>query len=224
VSQWRRGMGHSKQRRSRKEKRLNIPKEEPALKEATAKVCRACLESNLTSEIIICRCTQCAELFCIHFSSNIDPSNCTECLSDISLHKEVVTKTYERYNEETEEVSSYKRRARSIRLEGMHWLFFQRKILQMSDDALELAIEYHREILLGMLSEREERKTKFLHRFANVKFDPSIDTSTKTVVKTTKTISSSRAASTANAMMQALLAQGFTIEKITEMIEKVGRK
>ena len=96
----------------------------------------------------------------------------------------------------------------------------------MSDDSLMLAIEYHREILSGMLSEREQRKNKFMHRYAGVTYTPPVDaaTTTSTTVKKTKTISSNKAAATASGLMQAMLAQGWTIEKIQALMEKVSKK
>lgn len=196
------------------------------LQETASKTCRACIESNLIQEVKIARCVKCNSLYCVHFASNIDPAHCTECLSDVSMYKETITKTYEYYNEDKEEVVQYKRRAKLVRLDGLDWLFAQRKIVSMSDEALELAIEYHREILSGMLSEREERRIKKMHRFANVKEGMETvgikdnSTSSSTTVKRTKTINSSKAQSTANAMMQAMLAQGMSIEKIMDMLTK----
>jgi hypothetical protein len=95
----------------------------------------------------------------------------------------------------------------------------------MSDDALELAIEYHRELLQGMLHEREDRKTKYLHRFAGAKGSGtvSIGTSDGLVVKKTKTISSTKAAATATGMMEALLSNGMTAAQLLAMIEKATK-
>lgn len=205
---------------------MDIQKEEPAIEAASQRVCRACLESNLTSELIIARCSRCTLLFCTHFTSNIDPQYCTECLSNISLHKEIVTKTYDITDEEGKVIKQVSRSARLKRLEGFDWLFAQRKIYTMSDESLELAIEYHREILTGMLNEREQRRTKFLHRFANVKYEipPKDSTTSTTTVKKVKTVSSNRDSAMASAMLKVFLAQGMTIEQIMEKIEKAGKK
>jgi len=156
-----------------------------------------------------------------------------ECLADVSLYKEVITKSYihESYNEETDTVTTteYKRKARSIRLEGMDWLFAQRKIHTLTDESLELAIEYHREILSGMLAEREQRRAEYRHRYAGVKEVPSpsgsVDKSlqTNTTVKRTRTISSTKAAATADSILQSMLAGGADISKIMEMLEKASK-
>lgn len=205
---------------------MEFSKEEPILVSATSRTCKACLEANLTTEVKLARCAKCSQIFCIHFASNIDPQYCTECLSNVTLHKEIVTKTYE-YEGEDGEIKQYKRRAKLVRLEGMDWLFMQRKIVQMSDESLELAIEYHRELLTGMLAEREARRNKFMHRYAGAKIPDSapsgqVDsaTSTETTVKKTKTISSTRAQATANAALQAMLASGKSIEDIMSMLMK----
>jgi hypothetical protein len=200
------------------------------LVQATSKTCRHCLEANLVDEVKLARCSQCNAVYCIHFASNIDPTLCIECLSDVSLHKEVVTKTYvhESYDEETDTLNTteYKRKARSIKLEGLDWLFAQRKIVSMSDESLELAIEYHREILNGMLSEREQRKAEYMHRFASVKtvYPTTVDgaTSASTTVKRTRTISSNKAAATANGLLQSMQAGGMNAAQILQMLEKIA--
>ena len=190
------------------------------------KCCPTCLESNLIDEIKISRCAQCSVLYCIHLASSIDPSKCTECLSDVTLIKETITKTYEHYNEEMDVVTVYKRRAKSIRLEGMDWLFAQRKILQMSNDSLELAIEYHRALLNGLLQEREARRIKHAHRYAGVALPkPSVQTdvttSTTTTTKVKKSIKSTKENATANGVMQAMLAKGLTPQQMIEMLSKL---
>lgn len=191
-------------------------------------VCVACKEANLIEEIKVARCLECSKLYCIHFASTIDPHKCVECLSEITLTKETVSKEYTSYNEETDVVTTYRRRAKSIRLEGMDWLFAQRKIHSMSDDALELAIEYHRALLGGLLKEREDRRTKWLHRYAGAPLPKatealSIDgTSSTTVVKTTKSIKSTKTAATASSILQSLLASGKSIDEIMKIMAAAG--
>jgi hypothetical protein len=221
-----------RRRQEHKERNMDIPKEEPTLQSISSRTCRACLESNLTEEIRLARCIKCNLIYCVHFASTIDPSQCTECLAEISLHKEIVTKTYthESYDEDTDTTTTteYRRRAKSIRLDGMDWLFAQRKIITQSDDSLELAIEYHRQILNGMLAERERRRTEFMHRYAGVKVDsnPSgqvdVLSASSVEVKKTKTISSTRAVQNANAVMQSMMGQGMDAKKILEMLEKIA--
>jgi hypothetical protein len=96
----------------------------------------------------------------------------------------------------------------------------------MSDESLELAIEYHREVLNGMLSEREQRKAEYMHRYANVKtvYPTTIDgaTSGSTTVKRTRTISSNKAAATANGLIQSLQAGGMNAAQILAMMEKIA--
>lgn len=197
-----------------------------ALESAISKTCRNCQVANLSEDVRIARCKRCSSIYCVHFASSIDPAFCVECLSNVTLNKEIITKTYthEHYDEETDTTTTteYKRRAKSIRLEGLDWLFIQRKIVQMRDEELELAIEYHREILHAMLAEREDRKAKFLHRYAGVK--PStetvnIDGSTTTTVKKTRTISSTKAAATASSVLESMLNSGTDAATLLKMLE-----
>jgi hypothetical protein len=207
--------------------------------EAASRVCRNCLEANLIEDVKIARCSKCSNLYCIHFASNIDPQYCVECLSDINMHREVIVKTYrsEVYDEETDTVtvSEYKRRARLIRLDGMHWLFAQRKIASLSDEALELTIEYHKEILTGLHAEKEDRRIKHLHRNASIpgaagSGQVNVDTTSSysTETKKTKTISSTKATASANALLNSMMASGMSMDeilkKITDMQSKVVTK
>jgi hypothetical protein len=138
---------------------------------------------------------------------------------------ETVTKTYEHYNEETDVVTSYKRRAKSVRLEGMDWLFAQRKITTMSDESLLLAIEYHRALLTGLLDEREARRVKYAHRFAGEPLpkshpcNPDGSKITKTVTKTTRTVKSTKASATASGVVASLLAKGLSTEQMLQMLK-----
>lgn len=192
-------------------------------------VCVSCQEANLLTEIKIARCQDCNRLYCVHFASNIDPARCVECLSNVSMVKEVVTKSYEHYNEETDVVTVYKRRAKSIRLEGMDWLFAQRKIKDMSDDSLELSIEYHRQLLFnGLIAEREARRVKYAHRNAGLPLpavSPQKDLATEatTTTKVTKSIKSTKGTATAAGILASLTAQGLSVEQIMKMIQGVKK-
>ncbi len=186
-------------------------------------VCPTCLASNLFTEIKIARCVKCSKLYCSHFASTIDPHYCVECLSDITLFKETVTKEYERTDEDGNVTSTYKKHAKRVRLEGLNWLFAQRKIVSLSDDELELAVEYHREILSGMLDERETRKNAFMHRFAGVNMPaPKKEggTEASTTVKKTKTIKSTKENANVSAILKSMMAAGMTPAQILALMSK----
>lgn len=201
--------------------------------EATSLVCMTCMRSNLTEEIRIQKCERCTKIYCVHFASNIDPRFCTNCLSDISMSKETIRKTYinELYDEESDTVvtKEYTRRAQLVKLAGFDWLFYQRKIFSMSDDALELAQEFHREILNAIIAEREDRKAKFMHRYAGVRVASNasaagqVNVNTTTEVKKTRTISSTKLAANANAMLQSMLATGMSLEQILAKIDEMQK-
>jgi hypothetical protein len=153
---------------------------------------------------------------------------CTECCSDVSVLREIITKEYSHYNEETDVVTHYRRRAKSIRLEGMDWLFAQRKIATMSSDALELAIEYHRALLQGLLAERETRKIEYAHRYAGVPLPKAstakdYSTSTTTTTKVTKSIKSSKASATADGVLKAMLAANLTPAQIMALLAQAKK-
>jgi hypothetical protein len=191
----------------------------------TQTVCDCCLELNLTTKTVI-KCERCEQAFCYHFASSVDPMYCVNCLSDISMQKSVITKTYEHTNPETGEHTFYRRRAREIKIDGLDWLFAQRKITELSDVELDLMIEYHRNILSLMITEGEQRRTAKMHRYAGVKMriaTPSSTTvtdSTHTTVKKVRTVSKNKAAEQMAALLKSMLAKGMTAEMIARMVKK----
>lgn len=190
----------------------------------TELVCDCCLELNLVTKSCI-KCARCGSAFCLHFASTIDAQYCVNCMSNMSVTKEVVTKTYEHKNAESGEIHFYRRKARAIKIEGLDWLFSQRKIAELSDVELDLSIEYHRNILNLMIAEQERRRNEKMHRYANVVFKPAnvttkVSNTTTTTVKKTRTISKDKASEQLQAVLKAMLAKGLTIEQIQAMAKK----
>jgi len=190
------------------------------------KVCEECKVLNLTTSVGVQGCLRCSKPHCIHFASTIDPLYCGECLGDITLKKETVVKTYTHYNEDTDELTSYNRRAKSISISGNDWLFSQRKISSLNDAELELTCEYHRAYLILLLNEREARRTAYMHRYAGVKITltPPSATTTSTEVKTTKEIKSTKAAQNAKSIVESMLASGQSTEQLMELLKQMKAK
>jgi hypothetical protein len=191
----------------------------------TATVCDVCLELNLTHPTSVVNCVRCGQAFCFHFASTVDAQYCVNCLSDISISKSVITKTYERKNEETGEVTFYRRKAREIKIDGLDWLFAQRKIVDLSDLELDLSIEYHRNILSLMITEQEQRRTAKMHRYAGVRIhfptaSPTESTSTTTTVKKTRTVSKTKAQEQLAALLKQMQGKGISVDAITAMLKK----
>lgn len=189
----------------------------------TELVCGVCLELNLTAKSAI-ECKRCGHAFCFHYASATDVEYCVNCLSDISLTRQVVTKTYTSKNSETGEQTFYRRRAREIKIDGLSWLFAQRKIVELSDVELDLAIEYHRNICSLMLDESERRRNEKMHRYANTQFKiptpatTKVTNGTETTVKKTKTVSKDKASEQIAALMKAMLAKGMRPEQLAALL------
>ena len=148
-------------------------------------------------------------------------------MSDISVTKQVITKTYEHQNPNTGEKIFYRRRAREIKIEGLDWLFAQRKIADLSDVELDLSIEYHRNILNLMIAEQEKRRNEKMHRYAGISFKipktpstTSVTDSTTTTVKKTRTISKDKASEQLAAVMKTMLAKGISVQDILASLKK----
>jgi hypothetical protein len=205
---------------------LTLPQEvESEEAHIAALVCDVCLELNLTTKSVI-RCAKCEQAFCFHFASNIDAQYCVNCMSEMSISKSIVTKTYEHKNDETGAISFYRRKARDIKIEGLDWLFAQRKINELADVELDMAIEYHRNICSLMMAESERRRNEKMHRYAgiNVKIPtPSTTTVTEgttTTVKKTRTVSKDKASESAAAILASMMAKGMNIQDILKAIKK----
>jgi hypothetical protein len=205
----------------------DIPAEPTEVEDShlTVTVCDVCLELNLTHSTSVIRCARCGQAFCFHFASAVDVQYCVNCLSDISVSKSAITKTYEHKNAQGDTVF-YRRRAREIQIKGLDWLFAQRKIVELSDLELDLSIEYHRNILSLMCIEQEQRRTAKMHRYANVKIHitPSVidvsHTTTTTTVKKTRTVSKTKAQEQLAALLKNMAAKGMTMDKIAAMLKK----
>lgn len=188
-------------------------------------VCDVCMHDNLLKITGIRKCVRCQNPFCIHFASNVDPlCYCVSCMSDLTHTEQIVTKTYESYNEQTDKVRTYSRRARQIVMGGLDWLFAQRKIKEMTDPELEMAIEYHRLLAQEMLSESERRRAEKAHRYAGVKVVlPSATTQTTTTVtasKKTTTTTSNKKLAQAQALISSLMAGGMSPDQIAAILGK----
>lgn len=197
----------------------------------SSQVCDVCLKDNLLASVGILTCSRCKAPFCIHFSSRIDTQYCVSCMSDLSVTKEIITKAYEHYNEETDTTTRYARKARQIRIEGLDWLFAQRKIKLLTDPELDMVVEYHRNYLSLLLVEAEQRRTEKMHRYAGVKIQlPTPTTSTTTTktttIKSTKTSSTKKQAQAQAALsvlLQSLTAKGMSVDQITAMLKGAGK-
>lgn len=188
-------------------------------------ICMICREKNLTDQVVFNNCKRCNEVYCLHYASTIDPAYCTNCLHDVRVTEEVVTKTQTHYNEASDKLYTRTRKAKKISLGGMHWLFQARKISMLTDLELELAIEYHRDILNQMLYERDERRIQHFQRNRGkalpVKFSGSVtENTTETIIaKKTRTKTATKLDPVAQlaAAMQVLMQAGMTPEMIAKM-------
>ena len=194
---------------------------EVAEKHISSNVCDVCLGDNLLKAVGVATCNRCNNPFCIHFASKIDIQYCVDCMSDISLRVENVSKVYEHYNEVTNIVSRYSRRARSIKMEGQDWLFAQRKIKTLSDAELAMQIEYHRTSLQLLLVESEERKAAAMQRYAGVKIQSPASSVITTVTSTKKVTEakSTKQSAQLSSLLSSMLAKGMTMDQITAMLK-----
>lgn len=184
-------------------------------------ICVICREKNLTDQTQFNNCVKCQRVYCLHYSSTIDPQYCTGCLHDVQVKEEIVSKTETHYNEETDKLYTRTRKAKRISLGGMHWLFAARKIRNLDDLELDLAIEYHKDVLSQMLYERDERRSQKAHRYAGkqIKFESTVKSESTVEVKKTKVKQATKAdpmAALAEAL-KTLQKSGLSVDDIAKM-------
>jgi hypothetical protein len=193
----------------------------------TSTVCDVCLELNLTTHSCI-KCQRCEQAFCFHFASAVDAVYCVNCMSDISVTKQIITKEYTHRDDERGVTSICRRRAREVKIAGLDWLFAQRRITDLSDMELDLAVEYHRNILSLMISEQESRRNVKMHRYAGVKVSiptPATTTvsntsTTTTTTKKTRVVSKTKQQEQLAALLKSITAKGTSIDQIAAMLKK----
>jgi len=192
--------------------------EEPHL---TATVCDVCLELNLTHPTSVVYCERCGQAFCFHFASTVDAQYCVNCMSDITVQSSIITKTYEHKNDETGVHTFYRRKAREIKISGLDWLFAQHKIVTLTDLELDLAVEYHRDILALMITEYESRRNAHFHKYAGVKVTMPPLTKDRSIVtvttRKTRTVSKTKAQEQLAALVAQMLAKGMTPDMLAAL-------
>lgn len=197
------------------------------------KICFLCKEENLTKSIqhLLNLCSRCGEKYCTHFASGVDPQYCKDCCKDVEMTTQEVSVTREKYNPETDQLSTRVHHYKSIKFSGLDWLFYQRKIHEMSDEELSLSIEYHQTLYMGMINERDKRRVEFFHRNAGKKFTirdtngNDLNTiSTETTIKKTRTVKPrEKTTGEVNIVsgLQTLLKGGMTMDQILAAVKRV---
>lgn len=145
----------------------SVPLEQITTAELPDKVCTQCLEDNLIKKGIIetfTPCQKCGEEFCIHGVSKLDPQYCIHCCNDFKIVDVIEQEQRPIFNKDGALIAVRQFKVRHITLSGLHWLFFNRAITNLSDIELEHAIEYHQSIYHGMIYEREARRVQKAHR------------------------------------------------------------
>lgn len=167
----------------------------------------------------------------MHFASSVDPANCANCCSQVTMTDQTIYKKTEHYNEETDKTYSTTSKARQIQFSGLDWLFYQRRITDLNDTELLLAIEYHRAIYNSMMYERDKRRAEYAHRNTGKKItfpntsSGNVTEVTTTKIKKTKTVKATKpdvAMANISSMLELLIKQGKSKDEILALLGKKG--
>jgi hypothetical protein len=184
-------------------------------------VCLQCTEENLTDKIFLAHCTDCNRLYCRHRASVVDSNYCSDCLSDVTLTVEKIHVVETVVSPKTGNSYTKTQTGRRITLGGAQWLFHQRRIKDLTEDELELTIQYHFTTYIGLIKERDQRKAEHMRRNAKKLYKVSeplvpapTSSTTKTTTKTTKTTKPIGHSAKIQAMMAQMAAMGLSAEDL----------
>jgi hypothetical protein len=100
-------------------------------------------------------------------------------------------------------------------------LFAQHKIVTLTDLELDLAVEYHRNILALMITEYESRRNAHFHKYAGVKVTMPPLTKDRSIVtvttRKTRTVSKTKAQEQLAALVAQMLAKGMTPDMLAAL-------
>jgi hypothetical protein len=184
-------------------------------------VCLPCTEENLTDKIFLGRCVDCNRLYCSHRASVVDSNYCSDCLSDVTLTIEKIHVVETVVSPKSGNSYTKTQTGRRIVLGGAQWLFHQRRIKELTDDELELSIQYHFTTYIGLIKERDQRKAEHMRRNEKKLYKISepivgkpVNSTTKTTTKTTKTTKPLGHAAKVQAMFAQMAAMGLSAEDL----------
>lgn len=194
-------------------------------------VCDTCIKDNLLKSIGIQKCYRCSKPFCLHYSAKADPHYCVNCLGELKLTTEVVTKSYEHEHYDALEdkviTTTYSRNAKRYTMSGDDWLFVQRRSRSMSDEELDMFIEYHRQYRDLLLAEKDTRRAERLAALrakSEAARAPSgaVSTtrSTTTVVKKTTTVKTNKKLEQLKAQLAVMVGTDGVEEALAKLIEQ----
>lgn len=188
-------------------------------------VCDECFEKNVIEDVHIQECSTCGEHYCMHFASVVDPAHCIQCVNEVVMDESIIHKTEIPHNPAS---APRVRKARQIKIGGLHWLFVQRKIKDIDDASLALAIEYHYALFSALNYERDKRRVESFHRNAGKSF--KVPTATVKITDTTEIKRTRNKRTTVPkpdnaqaqmiAALQALTASGMTPAQIKSLLAK----
>lgn len=189
--------------------------------EENSNICEVCLSDNLLKAVGIRACPRCNKGFCVHYASKFDAQYCVDCMSEITVTENQITKITEHYNEITDKLVRYSQRAKQIKLDGQDWLFAQRRVKDLNEAELAATIEYHISYYRLLVLEAEERRVAHAHRNAGVRMSSptSVTTSVTTTINKSTQAKSTKQQAQMSALIGAMIAKGMTMEQIMAMLK-----
>lgn len=172
---------------------------------------RVCVFENCTEEKVR-ECLKCKRLFCIIHANRFSPNFCKECFTNLAVVEGKFTRTFDYYNEDTDEVIVTKESCTRYHMDGADWPFVVAFINKLTDDELKAVWNFNFFVMKQIETENENRKIKTA---AKLRAQPT-PRLIKQTVTTKKTVT--KAPDTPEEMRKRLKKQGLPDAVIDQMI------
>jgi len=168
--------------------------------------CKFCLNENIKE------CIQCGSRFCALHAAKFSPNFCKECLTNLAVIIDTVTRTSTDYDMLDGELVLKAVQANRLRLDGPDWVFYNTWITNLSEEDWLQIYQFHYYVLKRMEAENEIRKVKRARRIANAPLSTRVTKEVR-IKKETKPVD----------LQESFEKMGLSIDKIKAMLAAVGQ-
>lgn len=120
--------------------------------------CKYCLNEQIRT------CLMCKSRFCVLHAAKFSPNFCQDCLSNIGVIRNIVTRTSVEYDMIDDQILPKVIHAPTLQLDGPDWVFYQAWLAERTEEEWMDVYQFHYFILKYMEYENELRKVKQTRR------------------------------------------------------------
>jgi hypothetical protein len=136
--------------------------------------CKFCLNENVKI------CLKCKSNYCAIHAAKFSPNFCQECLSNLSVILNTISRTTTEYDLIDEVLYIKPGAVNKLQLDGPDWIFYSTWIENLSEEDWLAVYQFHYFIIKMMEYENEVRKVKQARRVASAPLAIRVTKETKT--------------------------------------------